>query len=141
MIYRLAPTVRPEPFMMPARFPHPAIPGRSFSTSLMNRPNAPMTSSELEALATRFEFEMKPDGRPVDFVQFGNGHLIISERVRNAIDVLEPRTHQMMRYELVAPKAWRRLVPAQDFFLLNCCVRINFIDVERSELTRIMHQA
>jgi hypothetical protein len=113
--------------------------GKDLALEKLHRPGFPLTKDELEHLNCRFSFEYpyKPS-QPLDFISYAAGEVIISGRVRDCIDAIEPGVHQMIPYELVAKKEVLKNISDKRFFLLNCCRREDFIDVDKSHFSKTL---
>lgn len=97
--------------------------------------DTPLPPEKVARFPKKFTFAYKPTGNEkFDFLSYMSANLLISARVRDAIERLEPGTHQMMPIEADIPKSWRKTVPNLQYYFLNCCTRLNAIDVEKSDL-------
>ncbi|MGE0630399.1 MAG: DUF1629 domain-containing protein [Hyphomicrobiaceae bacterium] len=100
-----------------------------------HRKDKPLSDEELSRFNNRVKFYARPPEGPSDFLSAPkSAEFLVSDRIRSTVEELEPGLHQFIPMELVAPNAWKRLLVDTQYYWLNCCTRLEAIDISRSEL-------
>lgn len=82
-----------------------------------------------------FAYPVRKDDK-LDFVGAPSNALIVSGRVRDCVEALEPCVHQFLPCDLVHVPSTLRNRKDLNYSVLNCCARLDFIDVVASGLIR-----
>lgn len=108
--------------------------GEDYHPSRLHLTGNPLSPTEIARLPKLFTFDERPGGAGpnpftgqscVDFLICDGGEFLISRRVRGAIEEIEPGIHQTIPVEADLPISWQDLVPDTQYYLLNCCVRLD----------------
>ncbi|MGE0630316.1 MAG: DUF1629 domain-containing protein [Hyphomicrobiaceae bacterium] len=98
-----------------------------------------MSEDEISRFNNRVEFYSKPSNGPLDFVRAPmSREYLVSDRIRSSIDDLEPGKHQFIAMKLIMPNAWKGFLEDTRYYWLNCCTRLEAIDVSRSKLVSLV---
>jgi hypothetical protein len=108
--------------------------GGRYESHLLHKPNKPLTESELKSFTNmaRTEYKIEADAA-LDFINFIDNNLIVSGRVQDAIESLEPGVHQFIKIELYVDEVPKKYADRR-FSLLNDMTFVNFLDIEASKM-------
>ncbi|MGE0627424.1 MAG: DUF1629 domain-containing protein [Hyphomicrobiaceae bacterium] len=106
-----------------------------YSALAFHRKDEPLSNDEISRFNNCVEFSLKPSNGPLDFVCAPmSREYLVSHRIRSSIDDLEPGKHQFIAMSLIMPDAWRNILEDTRYYWLNCCTRLEAIDIPRSDL-------
>lgn len=108
--------------------------GRSWNGGLLHRSNRPLAPEEADRFASRFRLDVRSQAlKEIDFIRFADSEVLVSSRVLQHLQELEPDVHQILPFASVDPPP---IVSSANlsFGLINCCKFEDFIDITGSRL-------
>lgn len=135
-VFRLAAPLPNEPTTGLVRFVHPLPAGEGYDTVLWNKPNQPLNQVAIDAFPKEITLPFKSPKSRVDFLLLKANYFVVSNKVRECIEAVEPHQHQFIPLQLVVPKSLKKQVIEAEYYFLNVCVRIDCIDIVLSDVQR-----